>query len=67
MNDTVIQVDGPPVDDIGKKREFVRTVTDAASRLFGLPGQAIVVLLRENKPENVGSGGELILDRHSKD
>ena len=62
----IIRVDGPPVANIDKKREFVRVVTDAASEFYGLPKQIIVVIIQENKQENVGSGGELILDMHSK-
>jgi len=38
----IIRVDGPKVTDLDKKREFVRTVTDAASSLYALPKQAIV-------------------------
>ncbi len=59
----VIQVDGPKVTDIDKKRDFVRTITDAASTLYDLPKQAIVVLLQETAPDNVGVGGQLIIDR----
>ncbi len=46
----VIRVDGPRVADLERKREFVRTVTDAASSFYELPARAIVVLLRENQP-----------------
>ncbi|MFC1672265.1 4-oxalocrotonate tautomerase DmpI [Planctomycetota bacterium] len=59
----IISVDGPRVEDVDKKREFVSCVTEAAVNLYGLPKQAIVVLLRENTPDNVGVGGELIVDR----
>ena len=60
----IITVDGPPVTDVGKKRELVRALTDAVERAFGLPRDAYVVLLKENRPENVAVGGELISDRH---
>ena len=59
----IIRVDGPKVTDLDKKREFVRTVTDAASSLYDLPKQTIVVLLQENSPDNVGVAGQLIIDR----
>ena len=59
----IIRVDGPKVTDVDKKRKFVQTVTDAASNLYELPKQAIVVLLQENSPDNVGVGGQLIVDR----
>ena len=59
----IIRVDGPKVTDLNKKRKFVETVTDAAVSLYALPKQAIVVLLQENSPDNVGVGGQLIIDR----
>ena len=59
----IIRVDGPKVTDLNKKRKFVETVTDAAASLYALPKQAIVVLLQENSPDNVGVGGQLIIDR----
>lgn len=60
----IIRVDGPKVTDIDKKRRFVKEVTTAASTLFGLPENIIVVLLHENSPDNVASGGQLICDLH---
>ncbi|MBD3286533.1 4-oxalocrotonate tautomerase [candidate division WOR-3 bacterium] len=57
----VIQVDGPPLDT-DKKRAMVKELTEVASRIYGIPH--IVVLIRENQPENVGSNGELIADIH---
>ncbi len=61
----VITIDGPRVTDIGKKREFVKIVTSAASNLYGLPEQAIVVMIQEHSSENVGVGGQLLIDRPS--
>ncbi|MBN1670223.1 MAG: 4-oxalocrotonate tautomerase family protein [Kiritimatiellae bacterium] len=63
----VIRVDGPKVADVDKKRRFVKDVTDAASTLYGLSTQAIVVLLQENSPDNVGVGGQLVIDRRKPD
>jgi 4-oxalocrotonate tautomerase len=60
----IIRVDGPKVTDIDKKRQFVKEVTTAASTLYGLPEHIIVVLLQENSPDNVASGGKLICDLH---
>ena len=34
-----ITVDGPRIDDMDKKREMVRTITDAAVKAYGLPKQ----------------------------
>lgn len=63
----IIRVDGPQVKELEKKREFVKCVTEAATTLYGLPQQTIVVLLQENTPDNVGVGGKLIIDRHTDD
>ncbi|MGB2600327.1 MAG: tautomerase family protein, partial [Candidatus Omnitrophota bacterium] len=38
------------------------TVTDAAVKAFGLPEKTIVVVIKENPPENVGVGGQLVID-----
>ncbi len=59
----IITVDGPRVEDLGKKREFVRDVTDAAAKFYELPKETIAVLIKENRPENVGVGGQLVADR----
>jgi len=58
-----ITFDGPRIADLAKKRELIRSVTDAAVKAYGLPKQAMVVVLKENLPENVGIGGELLADR----
>lgn len=58
-----ITFDGPKIVDVGKKRELIKAVTDAAVLAYGLPKQAMVVVIRENNPENVGIGGELLADR----
>lgn len=58
-----ITFDGPRIEDIARKRELVSTVTDAAAKAYGLPKQAMIVVIKENNPENVGIGGELLADR----
>ena len=58
-----IRFDGPPIEDLGKKRELIKIVTDAAVKAYGLPKQSMVVVIQENHPENVGIGGELLVDR----
>jgi 4-oxalocrotonate tautomerase len=58
-----ITFEGPRIDDVAKKRELIKTVTDAAVRAYGLRKQAMVILIKENRPENVGIGGELLADR----
>ena len=59
----VINIDGPAIKDAEKKRTLVRELTDAAVKACGLPRQSIIVLIKENTPDNVGVGGELVSDR----
>ena len=58
-----ITVEGPKVTDLDKKRAFVSVATEAASKLYDVPRQAIIVLSKENSPDNVALGGQLIVDR----
>jgi len=57
-----ITIDGPRLE-LARKRELVREVTEAAVKAYGLPKEAMVVVLKENLPENVGVGGELLIDK----
>ncbi len=58
-----ITIEGPVLEDVGRKRKLVEEMTDAAARAYDLPREAIVVLIKENPPENVGVAGRLIIDR----
>ena len=59
-----ITVEGPKIKDIEVKRNFVKELTDAAVKAYGLPAKIMVVLIKENAPDNVGVGGQLISDRN---
>ena len=59
----IITVDGPPIEDMDARRAFVQGMTEAASKVYGMPKEKIIVLIRENKPEQVAVGGELLSDR----
>ena len=59
-----IRVDGPP-SEIEKKRDFVKRLTEVAVDVYKI--EHIVVLIRENKAENVGVNGQLIIDRNKKE
>ena len=61
-----IVIDGPPLCDMEKKRCLVREMSEAASKAYDLPLDAMVVLVRENTPDNVGIGGSLLWDRMAK-
>lgn len=55
-------VEGPKITDVETKRLLVKEVTHALEKAYKLPRQVYIVLIKENPPENVGSGGQLILD-----
>lgn len=58
-----ITLSGPPITDMNKKRLLVQKITAAATEAYGLPAETIVVVIKENAPENVAVGGVLIVDR----
>lgn len=55
-----ITIEGPQIKDLDLKRELVRGVTELTHKAYGLPKNVIVVVIKENSPENVG-GGEATL------
>ncbi len=59
----IITIEGPPVSDPGVRRNLVEELTNAAVRAYALPKEKIIVLIRENTPEQVAVGGVLIADR----
>jgi len=61
-----ITVEGPPIEEIERKRQLVKDITEAALKTFGLPKEVIVVVIKENTPDNVSVGGRLIIDRLQK-
>ena len=56
-------IEGPKIEDVQTKRVLVKEITDTLEKTYKLPRKVYVVLIKENPPENVGSGGQLILDR----
>lgn len=61
-----VVINGPKIDDIEIKRELVKDITDALEKAYKLRREAYTVLIKENPPENVGSGGILIVDKYKK-
>ena len=57
-----ITVEGPKINDVEVKM-LVKEITESAVKAYKLPKDVIVVVIKENFPENVGVGGELIIDR----
>lgn len=46
-----------------QKAALVKEFTESASQITGLPAQGFYVFLKENAPDNVGVGGELLSER----
>lgn len=59
-----IMVEGPPIG-VEQKRQLVKRLTEAAVEVYRI--EHITVLIRENPPENVGVGGQLLADRRRSD
>lgn len=57
---------GPKIEDIEIKRKLVKEITDAMEKAYKIPREAYIVVIKENPPENVGVGGELLIDRRKK-
>ena len=57
-----ITIEGPPIKDLDIKRNLVKGLTEVAVEAYGLSAQKIRVVIKENLPENVARGGELLLD-----
>ena len=55
-------IEGPSMD-LDRKRSLAVEVTDALEKAYGLPREVYVVVIKENPPENVSVGGEMICDR----
>jgi len=56
-------VEGPKISNVQVKRTLVKEITDALQKAYELPREVYVVLVKENPPENVGVGGQLIIDK----
>jgi 4-oxalocrotonate tautomerase len=57
-----IVVNGPPLADLNKRRVLVKGITDVIQNVYEVPRQAIVIVIREDSPSNVSSGGVLLSD-----
>ncbi len=57
----VITVEGPKLSK-EQKAELVKSFSQTASKVMGLPVDAMVVIIRETDPENVGVGDCLLCD-----
>ncbi|MBW6508136.1 MAG: tautomerase family protein [Desulfuromonadales bacterium] len=58
----IITLDGPPLS-LETKRTLVAELSSLAAAAYQLPESTIIVMLRENAPDQVAVGGTLIADR----
>lgn len=58
----IITLDGPALS-LEKKRALAHELTSLAARAYDLPASTIIIMLRENTPDQVAVGGTLIADR----
>ena len=59
----IITIEGPPIADMESRRALTQNLTNAASEAYGMPKEKIIILIRENRADQVAVGGELISDR----
>lgn len=59
----VITIDGPPINNLNKRRDLVANLTKVAAEAYAMPADKIIILIRENNPDQVAVAGELISDR----
>lgn len=61
----VITIEAGPMDKDQKLR-LVQGMVSVASEVLNIPEQAFTTIIRENDPENIGVGRQLLVDRHGK-
>ncbi|BCA79209.1 4-oxalocrotonate tautomerase DmpI [Desulfuromonas sp. AOP6] len=59
----IITLEGSPITKPEVRRALVEELTQSAAKAYGLPKEKIIVLIRENTPEQVAVGGVLLADR----
>lgn len=59
----ILTIEGPPIKDIDVRRALVEELTQAAVKAYQLPAEKIIIMIRENAPEQVAVAGVLISDR----
>lgn len=55
----VITVEGPLMNK-DKKEQLAKEITRVAAKIVEVPEKAVIVLLKENGPDNIGVGGTLM-------
>lgn len=58
-----ITIEGPKIEILEVKRNLIKEITIAVEKAYKISKEHIIVVIKENLPENVGIGGTLISDR----
>jgi 4-oxalocrotonate tautomerase len=58
----VINIDGPQMTKDQKAR-LVKVLAEQSSQILDIPKEAFVTIIRENDPDNIGNGPELLSDK----
>lgn len=58
----IITASGPALD-VESKRKLAEGLARVAAEVYRRPAEQIIVIIRENPPENVAIGGTLVADR----
>lgn len=59
----IITLEGPPIADMATRRTLIESLTRSAAEAYNMPKEKIIILIRENRPDQVAVGGELISDK----
>lgn len=59
----VVTIVGNPNISVENRREMVKKVSETVAEAYGLPIEAITVLVESLPPESIGVAGELLIDR----
>ena len=62
----IVTVSGPPLQ-VEQKRQLASGLTGVMCEVYGRPAEQIIVVIRENQPENVAIGGKLVADRRGEE
>ncbi len=57
-----ITIDGSKIENIEIKRVLIQEITASIEKAYKIPKEHIIVVIKENSPENVGVAGKLIAD-----
>jgi 4-oxalocrotonate tautomerase len=58
----VINIDGPHMTK-DQKAHLVEALVEQSSKILNIPKEAFVTIIRENDPDNIGNGPELLSDK----